>query len=885
MYRTILKEIGVNAGSVDYLFDSDGGDDDDNNFSLLDSSSDEESTARKESTTTNNNTDKLVTPQQQQQQQHRSSDKISSVSKLQFFTLSDNDGSSSDESLLHEWANEWQHEPALNAIVGSAVKEAAKNAPEEVEEDKQPSASPSSIPEWKEKLQSTQIQQQQLQQQFLHLQETQRRSSPSHTTVASSTVSPPPNTTKSRIEDQNGIHETPLQVDSALSVGSSIENYDPIQPPVTVAVAESDAPTTTEVISNSSSPVLQQIDERNTELEKNWAEQQVEAAQLQNKLKTLKLQFKDEQRVWKEDKSLLFSPVRGHATAENKNKSDSTDKSTATVKATGIKSPAKRNVYPSSLPGPTTPSSLSKTPACSSKKKASSATKQVAMMQPDDHHSNMNEDDPKDLIGEKQRLQQLVDEYKAKLEQKESDLDALETKYGTEKQEWESLSKKNQQAQDELAQDLENAKQKLQDQVTVNQDLREELQELKSSGWKDQLEAAQTKINDAVEQQARKEEEFQAKIQALDGKHEAEREQWQKQLSEYEDRLEENTCLWEEHLQVEKDRYKELQEKHEREIMEWEALLEKEMEDAQANDMIKNFDEVLPPSSSSIVRSNDASLDYSSVQDKSQTSESMERIDCLLEELGRMGDEREAVLKDITAKEKGQSNHLSTNDDEGINTEDNEDGEVPKPVESPPGSIAGVDDDHHRSNTGRGTDDSAMLDQTLNLLHNLRDMMENDGNVFDQEASVLETLENLSGLMQDESGRARSIVLSPGRNLSAMSDAFSQDDEHENEMTPASPVKLASDSLDPWPALVAELRSRIAFLEHDRAEVIRVTELIMQKDRESHKLKLEAAVATAIREVEEKLHQCQLETANTIRGLYRGLCPTCQSQVKQSLQL
>ena len=876
MYRTILKEIGVNAGSVDYLFDSDGGDDDDNNFSLLDSFSDEESTARKESTTTGNNTDNAVTPQQKQQQkQHPSSSKINSVSKLQFFTLSDNEGSSSDESLLHEWANEWQQGSEQNDIVSSAVKGAKKDSPQEVDEEKQSSGSTSSsVPEWKVKLQVTQIQQQQLQQQFLHLQETQRRSSPSHTTVASSSLSPSPKMTNSNDEGPNvtETHETPLQVESNLSVGSSIENYDPIQPPVTVTVPESDVPatatTTTTTKSNSSSPVLQQIDERNTELEKNWVEQQVEAAQLQNKLKALKMQFKNEQQVWKEDKSLLFSPVRGHATAANENKSESAKKATVDVKAAGIKSPAKRHVYPSSLPGPNTPSSSSKAPARVLTGKASSTTQLV---------------DGAETIGgdqEKHHLQRLVDEYKEKLRQQESDLDALQTKYDMEKQEWECRSKKHQQAQDELAQDLEETRLKLQDEVAVNKDLRAELEDLKSNGWKDQLEAAQNQIKTAVEKQAQKAEEFQAQIQALDGKHEAERQQWQKQLSEYEDRLEENTCMWEEHLQVEKDRYKELEEKHEREIMEWEALLEKEMGDAQANDNGNN-----PPSPGPKFESNDASLDYSSVQDKSQTSESMERIDCLLEELGRMGDEREAVLKDITANEKDQSQHIATKDDEGTNIEYEEDGEVPKPVESPPGSTAGVDEDHRRNIVGSGTDDSALLDQTLTLLHNLRDMMENDGNVFDQEASVLETLENLSGLMQDESGRARSIVLSPGRNLSAMSDAFSQDEEHEHEMSQSSRIKVASASLDPWPALVAELRSRIAFLEHDRAEVARVTELIMQKDRESHKLKLEAAVATAIREVEEKLHQCQLETANTIRGLYCGLCPTCQSQVKQSLQL
>jgi hypothetical protein len=66
--------------------------------------------------------------------------------------------------------------------------------------------------------------------------------------------------------------------------------------------------------------------------------------------------------------------------------------------------------------------------------------------------------------------------------------------------------------------------------------------------------------------------------------------------------------------------------------------------------------------------------------------------------------------------------------------------------------------------------------------------------------------------------------------------------------------------------------------------VARVTELIMQKERESHKIKLETAVATAKRELEEKLHMCQIETAHTIHGIYGGLCHRCQSQMYQSLK-
>lgn len=87
---------------------------------------------------------------------------------------------------------------------------------------------------------------------------------------------------------------------------------------------------------------------------------------------------------------------------------------------------------------------------------------------------------------------------------------------------------------------------------------------------------------------------------------------------------------------------------------------------------------------------------------------------------------------------------------------------------------------------------------------------------------------------------------------------------------------------DSWPALVDELWSRITFLEKDRTNLARITDRIMQKG-ESHHVEIEAAVATAEREANEKLHQCQQEVTRKIRCIYRGLCVHCQHRVYESL--
>jgi hypothetical protein len=846
MYRTILREIGCeNGGNMDYLFDSDDGDDE-NNFSLLDSSSDESE---------NNTLDQgpvFDDDDDNDNERHDHQNNSNNVDLPQ--VLVENSDDASDESLLHQWEED-----------GGAIRksETVTTVNSELEHHNHHAPSPSPVPEWREKLNEAQMQQQRLQQQFLHLQETQRRTSPSHGS----------GTTPMRHKAAQDSQGMSVHLQTVPSTTSSTENLDP-----GIAAKAVRAATVTGSSSPSSSFVYEELSARNTQLEKDWETQQIEAAELQTKLTSLQIKVKKSQKQWEEDQTLLFSPVRIDSAAANTN-----NKST-------LKSPARRNAYPSSLKGPNSPSkTTTRTPTLSSHKTTTNQEKVNDEIQ--SHLLASSPVPPPDL--EKEQLQQHLDDFKAKIEQKDADLSALQCKYESEKQEWEksmtSVTLEHNREKEALAREVETAKERLQDQVTLNQDLREELQELKSSGWKSELQAAQTKIKEAVKQQSQKTAEFQTRIQALEGRHEEERQQWKKQLSEYQQQLEENTALWEDELQAEKKRNRELQEKHARETNEWQALLEKEMGTTEGDEGFDSHNASPRTHSLAMVSNtqhNDASLDYSSIQDKSGASGSMERIDDLLEELGRMDQERAAMLNEINGDADHHDGTNSKKTPEGFDFAcaiDDEDGGIPNPVESPQGSVTGAEEDPS-SDVVNAADESTMLDQTLSLLHNLKDLMECNGNGYEQEASVLERLEVLSDLMQDESGR-RSIMLSPGRNLSAISDGFGPSEEkNEKDTSLVSSTKLAADLTDPWPALVEELKSRIAFLEHDRDELARITELIMHKERESHHIKLDAAVATARREVEEKLHKCQLEVTQSVSGIYRSLCPQCQSRVYNSLK-
>ena len=76
-----------------------------------------------------------------------------------------------------------------------------------------------------------------------------------------------------------------------------------------------------------------------------------------------------------------------------------------------------------------------------------------------------------------------------------------------------------------------------------------------------------------------------------------------------------------------------------------------------------------------------------------------------------------------------------------------------------------------------------------------------------------------------------------------------------------------------------ELRDLVQFLEYDRAEVARITNVVLELERESHKEHLKAAVTTATRESMDELRLYQEHTSHQINCLYRALCKDCRKRI------
>jgi hypothetical protein len=78
---------------------------------------------------------------------------------------------------------------------------------------------------------------------------------------------------------------------------------------------------------------------------------------------------------------------------------------------------------------------------------------------------------------------------------------------------------------------------------------------------------------------------------------------------------------------------------------------------------------------------------------------------------------------------------------------------------------------------------------------------------------------------------------------------------------------------------VDELRNLCRFLEHDRAEVARITNAMLELQRESHKAHLKAAIATAQRESMDRLRLSKQQTSQQMKSLYQALCIDCRKRI------
>jgi hypothetical protein len=87
-------------------------------------------------------------------------------------------------------------------------------------------------------------------------------------------------------------------------------------------------------------------------------------------------------------------------------------------------------------------------------------------------------------------------------------------------------------------------------------------------------------------------------------------------------------------------------------------------------------------------------------------------------------------------------------------------------------------------------------------------------------------------------------------------------------------IRLENENLE-----LDELRMRNQFLEHDRSELARVTSEILQMERESHKLKVDAAAAAAQRQAIEEFQIFQQRTHQQMKKLYVSLCTDCRQRI------
>jgi len=410
-------------------------------------------------------------------------------------------------------------------------------------------------------------------------------------------------------------------------------------------------------------------------------------------------------------------------------------------------------------------------------------------------------------------------------------------------------------------------------------------------------------------------------------RHEEKLQYWKKKVDDQNQQMQISNKNFKTQLEESNTRFADLEQKHDKEIKEWQMLLDADINSKGLNEIdiengasgtwnknatiaTKNMIggiglELLSPirkaSSSTGQNNNDVDISSdsssSSISVHSDPSESMDKIDNLLKELGQMGLEQTAILNEINSDyvQIESDDPSSTSDSVAmifadgkpepkvgelqLNDEGTGDEDIPRLVESPAYFVDGNGEETNVSNT---TSDSEVLDQTLSLLNNLKNMMTCQGEGNEYESTVIERLGVLSELMQDQSGY-ESLLSSVDQEVSGKQHYASEEESFDistsrgNDTSWISTMKAAADN--PWPALVAELRFRCEFLERDRDNLTRITEQILGMERTSHRVELEAAVATAERKASENLHQVQLETNREMNSIYQSMCVHCQRRV------
>eukprot|EP00531_Pseudo-nitzschia_arenysensis_P005926 CAMPEP_0116133820 /NCGR_PEP_ID=MMETSP0329-20121206/10314_1 /TAXON_ID=697910 /ORGANISM="Pseudo-nitzschia arenysensis, Strain B593" /LENGTH=891 /DNA_ID=CAMNT_0003628485 /DNA_START=18 /DNA_END=2693 /DNA_ORIENTATION=- len=876
MYKAILKEIGAEESYMEYLFEESDDDDDDDEVGYADPKGEEIGDfVRRDTPTQQLDVQKLL-----------------------------KEVASSDDHMLSQYQSE--------------TEESGVDSPNKVDEyvhtssETSDSSIPGQVPTWKRMLDVANAKQKQVMEQMTSLQNAQRQSSPRNKIRVTVNL-------KKASEDDERSFASPLVLKEIHENDSNLNS------------------------SMHSSNTISQVSKRNGTLQGQWQSQQEKSNKLQDQLVVMQSKYYNQQQQWEKDKQELFSPL---PPARSPSKIPKWSSPAKTPNGPKVDTPRYNETTENNFDTFTPKSTLL------SSEKASNEELELskALIQ-----------ELEKQLEESQRVQQSQREElrdcKDRLKKRDVEHKAFLLQYETEKKSWQDETKENQAKYQEDVQsrddELKDTRQKLQEQMGINKELREKVRDeskdptpdaialneelaliknqMKSEMEENQKKAAyiqeleeenqrlktesirktdlentqdeiKLQMKLAIEDQTKKTREFQSRIRELEGRHTEELDYWKSEVEDHRRQIELNSTRMENQLEEANARFADLERKHDKEVKEWQMLLDADITNAIEDD--SHYEEAESHENLMVIGGGGTGTDalspirkdknksaYNSPNNDSKAlvNESMNMIDGLLHELGEMDLERTAILKEINGD----------NDDESRKTDGGMEGnhagtqsygdEPPKPMESP----EKIEDDVDRKNVDVSVEssESEVLDETLHLLNNLKSMLTSQENVNEHENTVLERLEVLSELMQSQEhsrlentpAKPRIVETHDVQNISSSSAvhetsvALSVSHVNARDSSFVSAVE-SSAGMNPWPAFVAELKSRCEFLERDRDEVTRITEQILEMERAAHKAELEAAVAEVERKANEKLHKMQLEANQEMNAFYRNICFQCEEE-------
>ena len=872
MYKAILKEIGAEESYMEYLFEES----DEDNLSDNNNEGDESHVFG----------DYAMMETAMKQLEGQTSVK---------------DALSDDGNLLNQWESEAENSSIIDDPNKMKREEDNVHISASTQSSDDRNTSYESLPTWKQMLQVNSAKQEQILGQMISLQNAQKESSP-----------------------RNKIKRLMMNSGEALKEETIVLKE----------ISDNDPNTNSSLVSSNT---VQQISTRNAKLQGQWRSQQEKSTELQDKLTVMQTEFYNQQLQWEKEQQDLFSPAKSPTKIPKWRLSAMSPNGSAARATTSDKI----------VISPKTSNNISSENTSSEELELSKALilQLEAKLDNSQKMQQLQQDELRDC---KDRLKKRDIEHKAFL-----------LRYETEKKSWQDESKENQaQFYQELQSrdaDLEATRQELQQHIVINQNLREKhhnelkqftlpnemksemeenqkqsayIQELEEENHrlktdfmrKTELERTQEAIKlqmkMAIEDQTKKTREFQSRIRELEGRHAEELEYWEAEVDDRRRQNELNSTRMESQLEEANARFANLERKHDKEIKEWQNLLDADItkavadesgfedDESQSNLMVIGADGTGAESLSPIRMMPQQNAENASNEGTQKLpNESMNMIDDLLNELGEMDLERTAILKEIKSDDDSTSidnvhigdelddsfekrNSSSASGPKTDRETDKGNNEPPKPIEPP--DNAWNDAGRENADASDATNESEVLDETLHLLNNLKTMLSSQENVNEHETTVIERLEVLSELMQSQdhsnsgptSGIPSMLETHNGHNVSSSSAvnetslAMLAVERNTKDVSWVSTIGVEN----PWAALVTELKSRCEFLERDRDEVTRITEQILQMERASYKVELEAAVAAVERKANENLHKIQLESNREMNVFYQNICFQCHEE-------